>query len=199
MENRRSLLELAEALDGVIINADSLQVYRDLRILTARPDEAAEIRVPHRLYGFLDAAERGSAARWRGLALAEISAAITKRRLPILVGGTGLYLRALEAGLAPVPEIPEQIRQEAIELHRALGGTAFRERLAQLDPDAARRLVPGRQPAAGSRFRGGARDGSADRDLATAGGPNPAFRFGTILLAPPRDRFTPIAMPAFFG
>src|SRR5262249_42403092 len=123
--------------------ADALQVYRDLRILTARPDHGDDIRAPHRLYGFLDAAERGSAARWRDLALAEIAAVIAEGRLPIVVGGTGLYLRALQEGLAPVPEIPGHIRQAAVDLHRLLGGTAFRERLARLDPDAAARVVPG--------------------------------------------------------
>ncbi|HZU87723.1 MAG TPA: isopentenyl transferase family protein, partial [Stellaceae bacterium] len=88
-------LALAEAARGTIINADSLQTYRDLSILTARPDRAAERRVPHRLYGYLDAAERGSAAAWRARAQDAIAAAIAARRLPILVGGTGLYLRAL--------------------------------------------------------------------------------------------------------
>src|SRR5262249_6396485 len=86
--------ELARHFGGTVINADSLQCYRDLRILTARPDAAAEARAPHRLFGWLDAAERGSVARWRALALAEIAAAHTAGRLPILVGGTGLYLRA---------------------------------------------------------------------------------------------------------
>src|SRR6202011_1656447 len=95
-------LELADLCGGTIINADSLQIYRDLRILTARPGGTAQARVPHRLYGFLDAGERGSAARWRALALAEIAEATSTGRLPILLGGTGLYLRAIEEGLAPV-------------------------------------------------------------------------------------------------
>ena len=112
-------LALAESLSAIVINADSLQCYRDLRILTARPDVAAERRAPHRLYGFLDASERGSAAQWRVLALQKIAAAIKTGRLPIIVGGTGLYLRALQQGLAPVPDIPEQIREEASGLHRA--------------------------------------------------------------------------------
>jgi tRNA dimethylallyltransferase len=136
-------LELAASFGGTVINADSMQIYRDLRILTARPGAATEERAPHRLYGFLDAAERGSAVLWRALALDEIAAATRAGRLPILVGGTGLYLRALEKGLAPVPEIPEQIRREAVDLYRRLGGVEFRERLAQLDPEGARRLQPG--------------------------------------------------------
>src|SRR5262249_58799274 len=88
-------LELANLFCGTIINADSLQTYRDLRVLTARPEVVAEQCAPHRLYGFLDAAERGSVADWRALALAEIAAAASADRLPILVGGTGLYLRPL--------------------------------------------------------------------------------------------------------
>src|ERR1700691_457847 len=82
-------LALAAAYGGTIINADALQIYRDLRILTARPDAMAEAMAPHRLYGVLDAAERGSVARWRSLAKAEIAAAHEAGRLPIVVGGTG--------------------------------------------------------------------------------------------------------------
>src|SRR5947209_3697532 len=98
-------LELAAALGGTIINADSQQIYRDLPILTAQPDMAAMQRAPHRLYGYLDPAERGSVARWRKLALVEIAAAQTIGSLPIVAGGTGLSLRALMRGLAPVPDI----------------------------------------------------------------------------------------------
>jgi tRNA dimethylallyltransferase len=175
-------------LGGTIINADSLQTYRDLRILTARPDEAAERRVLHRLYGFLDAGERGSAARWRTLALDEIAAATKVGRLPILVGGTGLYLRALEEGLAPVPEIPEQIRQEAIDLHQALGGVAFRERLARLDPAAARRLFPGDKQRLIRAFEVVRATGVPIEAWRQRPIPQPGYRFGTILLAPARDR-----------
>jgi tRNA dimethylallyltransferase len=181
-------LELAAALGGAIINADALQVYRDLRVLTARPDEAAEGRVPHRLYGFLDVAERGSAALWRRLALGEIAAAITARRLPILVGGTGLYLRSLERGLAPIPEIPEQIRQEAIDLHRTLGGAAFQEQLAQLDPAAAQRLSSGDSQRLVRAFEVVRATGVPIGSWHQRGVTFPAYRFGTILLAPPRDQ-----------
>jgi tRNA dimethylallyltransferase len=181
-------LELAEAVGGVVINADSLQIYRDLRILTARPDEASERRVPHRLYGFLDAGVRGSAARWRTLALDEIAAATNAGRLPVVVGGTGLYLRALEDGLAPVPKIPEAIRQEAIELHRAIGGVAFRDRLAELDVAAAERLFPGDKQRLVRAFEVVRATGvSIDAWQQQANRP-PGYRFGRILLAPPRDR-----------
>jgi tRNA dimethylallyltransferase len=134
--------ELAERFHGTIINADSQQTYRDLHILTARPDTKAEARAPHRLYGYLDAAERGSAARWRELAQTEIALATEAARLPIVVGGTGLYLRALFEGLAPIPDIPPEVRAEAASLYETLGGAAFRERLARFDPAAAMRLPP---------------------------------------------------------
>ncbi len=181
-------LELADTFGGTVINADSMQIYRDLRILTARPDAIAEERVPHRLYGFLDAAERGSAAHWRALALDEIAAATRAGRLPILVGGTGLYLRALEKGLAPVPEIPEQIRREAIDLYRRLGGIEFRERLAQLDPDGAGRLAPGDRQRLDARLRGRARHRARRSEPGSKGGIlRPPTGSRMILLAPPRE------------
>jgi tRNA dimethylallyltransferase len=136
-------LALAEALRGTIINADSMQVYRDLAVLTARPGAAELARAPHRLYGVIDAAEACSAGRWRDLALAEIAAARAEDRLPILAGGTGLYLRALLEGLAPVPPVPPEIRAAARALHAELGGPAFRAALAAFDPDAAERLAAG--------------------------------------------------------
>lgn len=135
-------LALAEELRGTVINADSMQVYRDLRVLTARPSDAEMARLPHRLYGVLDAAEACSAARWSSLAEAEIADALAAGRLPILVGGTGLYLRALLQGLAPLPAISEKVRQAARILHREIGGEAFQARLRALDPEAAARLKP---------------------------------------------------------
>src|SRR5438270_4572170 len=129
-------LELAAAFGGTIINADSQQIYRDLKILSARPDPAAMRRVPHRLYGFVDAAERGSVGRWRELAVSEIAAAQARGSLPFLVGGTGLYLRAIQHGLAAVPPIPAAVRAEAAALYDGLGGPAFRDRLMALDPAA---------------------------------------------------------------
>jgi tRNA dimethylallyltransferase len=181
-------LELAESLEGVVINADSLQCYRDLRILTARPSDEAEARVPHRLYGFLDAGERGSAARWRALALDEIATAINAHRLPILVGGTGLYLRVLEKGLAPVPEIPEEIRQETAALYRALGGVGFREKLAQFDPVAAKRLFPGDRQRLTRAFEVVRATGVPLEAWQQRANHAPSYRFGTILLAPPREQ-----------
>jgi tRNA dimethylallyltransferase len=133
-------LALAEEFRGTVINADSMQVYRDLRILTARPTEAETARVPHRLYGALDGAETCSAARWARMAEAEIAAAFDAGRLPIVAGGTGLYLRALLQGLAPLPEIPAEARRDARALHRRLGAEAFHALLRERDPESAARL-----------------------------------------------------------
>ena len=133
-------LALAEAFEGVVINMDSMQVYRELPILTARPGPADCAKAPHRLYGFLAGDAPCSAGRWRDLALAEIGKAQAAGRLPILTGGTGLYFRALSAGIAEVPEIPAAVRAEAERLFETLGGAAFHARLAARDPQTAARL-----------------------------------------------------------
>jgi tRNA dimethylallyltransferase len=139
----RLSLAAAEALGGTIINADSMQVYRELSILTARPDAAAEARVPHRLFGFLPASERCTAARWRTLALAEIGACQSVDRLPILVGGTGFYFKALIDGLAAIPPIPPEIRSRAHERRAAIGADAFHAELAMRDPGVAAQIASG--------------------------------------------------------
>lgn len=136
-------LAVAEQCGGVIINADSAQVYRELRVLTARPSPDDEARVPHRLYGVLSAAERCSAGRWRELAVAEISRARAEGRQAIVAGGTGLYLRALTDGLAAIPPIPAEVRAQAEELWAKLGRDGFRDALAEHDPVAAARLPAG--------------------------------------------------------
>lgn len=192
-------LDLADELGGIIINADSLQSYRDLRILTARPDEAAERRVPHRLYGFLDAAERGSAALWLSRAVSEIAAATAAGRLPILVGGTGLYLRAVQEGLAPVPEIPAPTRQQAVALYRTLGGCAFRKRLMQFDPVAARRLSPADKQRLIRAYEVVQATGVPIETWQRRAHRRPTYRFGTILLMPPRDRLYDACNARFAG
>ena len=132
-------IRLAEARDGVVINADASQVYADLRVLTARPDAADEARVPHRLFGHVDAADAAySAARWADEARAAIAAVHAEGRLPILVGGTGLYLRTLLDGIAPVPPIDPAVRAAV----RALPVAEAHRLLAVEDPAAATRLAP---------------------------------------------------------
>ena len=129
-------LALAEAANGTLVNADASQVYADLRILSARPSPEEEARVPHRLFGHIDGAIACSAARWAAEARATIAAIHAEGRLPILVGGTGLYLRTLLDGIAPVPEIDPAIRAEV----RALPVAEAHAVLATLDPAAAARL-----------------------------------------------------------
>jgi len=131
---------VAREFIGTIINADSMQVYRDLRVLTARPPDDEMALAPHRLYGELDAGERCSAGRWRDLALIEIARARRERRISILVGGTGLYLSALLEGIAEIPAVPAAVVAEARTLHARLGGEEFRRTLAALDPVTAAKL-----------------------------------------------------------
>ena len=123
----------------MVINADSAQVYADLRILSARPSREDEARAPHRLFGHVDGAEQYSAPRWAGEAKAAIDAALAQARLPILVGGTGLYIRTLLEGIAPVPAIDPEIRAEV----RAMPVADAHAALARADPEAAHRLRAG--------------------------------------------------------
>jgi tRNA dimethylallyltransferase len=135
-------LALAERLGGTVVNADSMQVYRELRILTARPAPEEETCLPHRLYGTVGAAEPYSVARWLddvGHALAESERAGS---LPILVGGTGLYFEALTRGLAAIPPIPPELRDEVRAELAAEGPQALHLRLAAADPVMAARLDP---------------------------------------------------------
>ncbi|MCG8689639.1 MAG: tRNA (adenosine(37)-N6)-dimethylallyltransferase MiaA [Minwuiales bacterium] len=136
-------LAIAEEFGGIVVNADSMQVYRELRVLTARPTPEEEARVPHRLYGVLSAAEACSAGRWRDMALAAIAAAHRAGQVPIVVGGTGLYFRVLTEGLAPVPPVPEAVRAAARAAFARLGEDRFRAALAARDPVMAARLKPG--------------------------------------------------------
>lgn len=110
-------LGLAQAFGGTVINADSMQVYGGLEILTSQPGREACAVCPHRLYGVLDAADACSAARWRDLAVEEIDFTEEAGRLPILVGGTGLYLKTLARGIVPVSAISAEARAEARRLH----------------------------------------------------------------------------------
>jgi tRNA dimethylallyltransferase len=136
-------LALAEKLGGAIINADSMQVYRDLRIITARPTPEEEARVPHRLYGHVDAAENFSVGRWCSEVADVLAATRHEARAAIVVGGTGLYFSALTQGLAAVPPIPAQIRNEVRTRLASDGVEALHADLTRRDPAAAARLMPG--------------------------------------------------------
>jgi tRNA dimethylallyltransferase len=135
-------LALAERLGGTVINADSMQVYRELSILTARPKIGDERRAPHRLYGTVPAGEAYSVGHWLEDAARAIEASKLEGRLPILVGGTGLYFKALLEGLAPVPHIPPEIRAAWRERAEALGAVGLYRELAARDPAMASRLRP---------------------------------------------------------
>jgi len=178
-------LALAKAAGGTIINADSAQVYKDLRIVSARPSEVEQRQVPHRLYGYRDGAEACSAADWAEDAKAAVVEAHADGRLPILVGGTGLYIRTLLDGIAPVPDIDPAIRAEV----RALAVEDAYAALLEEDPAAAQRL----RPADSSRIaralevvRSTGRP-LADWQKQRIGGISAAVRLRPLLLLPPRD------------
>ncbi|GAB4573685.1 MAG: tRNA (adenosine(37)-N6)-dimethylallyltransferase MiaA [Rhodothalassiaceae bacterium] len=135
-------LALARRRPVTVINADSMQVYRDLPILSAQPDEAAMREVPHRLFGFMDAATPCSAALWAAHARQAIDAARAEGRLPVAVGGTGLYFRALLDGLADIPDIPEPVRAQVREALKTRGAPALFDMLMREDPQMAARLNP---------------------------------------------------------
>jgi tRNA dimethylallyltransferase len=181
-------LALARRLGAVIINADSMQIYRELRVLTARPTPAEEAQAPHALYGVLPAAVAGSVAWWRSAALAAMAAARGAGRLPILCGGTGLYFHALTEGLADIPDPGPIARAEARALLTEIGPAALHARLAEVDPETAARLRPSdsqRLARAWEVWRGTGRGLTAWLADATAQ-PAAGWRFGAIVLDPPR-------------
>src|SRR3569833_386869 len=135
-------LDLAEAVNGTVINTDSMQVYRDLRVITARPTIEEEARVPHRLYGHVDAAVNYSAGAWVADAAAVLAEVQASGRQPILIGGTGLYFKALTRGLSHVPPVPDAIREAVRHRLEQLGPEALHEELGKRDPEAAHRLKP---------------------------------------------------------
>ena len=135
-------LVLAERLGGVVINADAMQVYGDLRIITARPTAEEEARVAHRLYGHVDAAENYSVGRWLADLRPVLEEAGRAGAVPILVGGTGLYFKALTRGLAAVPPVPEGVRAMVRARLETEGAGALHAELARRDPASAARLKP---------------------------------------------------------
>ena len=134
---------LAKRLGGEVINADSMQVYRDLRLISARPSAAEMGGVPHHLFGHVPASERYSTGKW----LDEVRPVITKvqrrGKVPIIIGGTGLYHLALIEGLSEIPPVPEEVRADVTDLFRAGGVAALREKLEQIDMGTAQRLGEG--------------------------------------------------------
>ncbi|MGY3495335.1 tRNA dimethylallyltransferase [Bradyrhizobium sp. USDA 4502] len=135
-------LELAQRTGGVVINTDSMQVYRDLRIITARPTAGEEVLVPHRLYGHVDAGVNFSAGAWVADAAKVLGEARAQGRLPIFIGGSGLYFKALTRGLSAVPPIPADVRDGVRARLEQLGVEALHAELAARDPVSAERLKP---------------------------------------------------------
>lgn len=178
---------LAGRLDGTVINADAMQCYRELRVITARPTPAEEACVPHRLYGVRPAAEPGHAAWWRGAALAEMAESCAAGHLPILCGGTGLYFAALVHGIAAIPKVPEPVRAEARGLLAELGPHGLHAALAAIDPATAARLRPSdsqRLARAWEVWRATGKGLAAWQ--AQPAEPAP-WRFAALLLDPPRE------------
>ena len=181
-------LTVAEEFDGVVINADSMQVYTNLRVLTARPSPADEARLPHRLYGVLPVTEICSAAWWREMAIEAIAAAYASGKLPILCGGTGLYLRALMQGLSPIPQIAEEVRRDIRDRLMRDGPAAQYGQLRKNDPETAAQLEPGDRQRVSRALEVLAATGRplSQWQAEPPVGPPPELRFQTIVLQPPR-------------
>ncbi|MCB1529470.1 MAG: tRNA (adenosine(37)-N6)-dimethylallyltransferase MiaA [Rhodospirillales bacterium] len=135
-------LKLAAERNGVILNADSMQVYDALPILTAQPSEEDKEQAPHDLYGALHPNESCSAGNWREMVISRIAQILEEGHTPIVVGGSGLYLKALTEGLSPIPDIPEDIRRAAAARQKEMGNPAFHAALEKRDPVMARRFHP---------------------------------------------------------
>ena len=179
-------MELAERHRGIVINADSMQVYRELRVMTARPSPADEARVPHALYGVRPAAEPGSVAWWRGEALGVMAKATEAGQLPILCGGTGLYMAALCRGLSDIPAIGATVREEARGLLATEGAAAVHARLMAVDPGTAARLRPGDSQRVTRAWEVWRQTGRGLQAWQAEAGPPAPYDFRMILLDPPR-------------
>lgn len=178
-------IALARKANGIVINADASQVYADLQILSARPNAQEMGDIPHRLFGHIDGAQACTAARWAAEARAEIRQAHDEERLPILVGGTGLYIRTLLDGIAPVPDIDPAIRAEV----RALPVAEAHIALTREDPQAAARLAAAdtnRVARALEVVRSTGRT-LTDWQLHKSGGIADQVRLTPLILLPPRD------------
>lgn len=182
-------LALAQRLGGEVINADSMQVYRELRVLTARPTPGEEALAPHALYGVHPAAKAASVAWWREAALAAMARAGEAGRLPILCGGTGLYFSSLTKGLSEMPAIPAAVREEARTLLEREGAPSLHARLLAADPRSAARLRPSdgqRLARAWEVWRATGRGIAEWQAEAPSTGPAP-YTFRAIRLDPPRE------------
>jgi tRNA dimethylallyltransferase len=183
-------LELAQTHDAVIINADSMQVYRDLRVITARPTTEEETRVPHRLYGHVDAAVNFSAGAWVVDAAAALAQARAQNRLAIFTGGSGLYFKALTRGLSAVPPIPPGVRESVRARLERDGVEALHAELRQSDPVSAERLKPRDRTRIARALEVVEATGRSLTDWHRDGLPPllPQGQFSALFLAPERDQ-----------
>jgi tRNA dimethylallyltransferase len=182
-------LELAEKTGGVVINADSMQVYRDLRIITARPSPDEAARVPHRLYGHVDAAVNCSAGHWVSDAASALAEVRAQNRLPIFTGGSGLYFKALTRGLSAVPQVAAAIRDSVRARLERNGVEALHAELSMRDPASAERLKPRDRTRIARALEVIEATGRSLTDWHRDGLPPllPPGQFGAIFLAPERD------------
>lgn len=185
----RLALDMAEKTGAVIVNADSQQLYADLRVLSARPTIEDEARAEHRLYGVADAAESWSVGRWTRAVMPLLEELAAQDRPALLVGGTGLYFNALTRGLADIPAVPDAVRDTVQAAYDLEGEAAFRRRLAELDPTAAAAITPGdrqrliRALAVAQATGRSLSDWKADtQPLLTPGA------YEALIVEPPRDR-----------
>ena len=183
-------LEVAEEFGGVVINADSMQIYQGLEVVTASPKKAARSRVPHRLYGVWDPAIPFSAGQWAGLAKQEIQAAHQAGSLPIVVGGTGMYLQTLIKGIAAMPAVPSAIREDVRSRLSDKGSAILHAELSKFDSKTAARLnvSDGQRiaraieifEATGKSLTHWHAEGAQSKI-------SPEFKFRSVLLKPPRE------------
>ncbi|MCE9508094.1 MAG: tRNA (adenosine(37)-N6)-dimethylallyltransferase MiaA [Alphaproteobacteria bacterium] len=183
-------LALASPLSGVVINGDSMQIYQGLPILTAQPPAEDCAKIPHKLYAALPPEDTCSAARWRERALDEINKAQAENKLPIIVGGTGFYLKTLLKGISPIPDIPHGLRDKISALQKELGNPAFHQELAKRDPVMAVRLPPFNTQRLVRAWEVLEATGKslAEWQALPPVPPPEDLRFLTITLLPPRDK-----------
>ncbi|WP_293676157.1 tRNA (adenosine(37)-N6)-dimethylallyltransferase MiaA [uncultured Phenylobacterium sp.] len=180
-------LRLAEAVGGEVVNADSMQLYAGLGVLSAAPGAAETARAPHHLFGTVDPADGWSTGRWLRAATEALSEIAARGRDAIIVGGTGLYFRAMTVGLADVPPVPPSVRRAAEGEFATLGETGFRDRLAKADPAAAGRIAPGDRQRLVRAWEVYATTGKALSEWQAAGEPALAPGAWTaVALEPPR-------------
>ncbi len=183
-------IALAQKTGGIVINADSMQVYRDLRVITARPTVDEEAAVPHRLYGHVDAAVNFSAGSWVADAAKVLAEARAQNHLPVFVGGSGLYFKALTRGLSAVPPIPPEIR-DGVRAHLERDGVeALHAELRQRDPASAERLKPRDRTRIARALEVVEATGRSLTDWHREGLPPllPPGEFGALFLSPDRDQ-----------